>query len=72
MLNECFIEANNMLFPDPCPGNTKYLDIYFTCEKYSEYNPPRVNDGLSLKIFLIYEIVLKCNPYKKRMWYELF
>ena len=27
MVNQCFLEADNMLFPDPCPGNTKYLEV---------------------------------------------
>uniref|UniRef100_A0A8C5H2J4 Adhesion G protein-coupled receptor L1-like n=1 Tax=Gouania willdenowi TaxID=441366 RepID=A0A8C5H2J4_GOUWI len=43
---QCVVVAGSDVFPDPCPGTYKYLEIQYECVPYSEYkdfvNPSRL------------------------------
>lgn len=34
---QCVVVAGSDVFPDPCPGTYKYLEIQYECVPYSEY-----------------------------------
>ncbi|CAB1449740.1 unnamed protein product [Pleuronectes platessa] len=38
---QCVVVAGSDVFPDPCPGTYKYLEIQYECVPYSEYREPR-------------------------------
>lgn len=37
---QCVVVAGTDVFPDPCPGTYKYLEIQYECVPYSEYRDP--------------------------------
>lgn len=37
---QCVVVAGSDVFPDPCPGTYKYLEIQYECVPYSEYRDP--------------------------------
>lgn len=34
---QCGVVAGPDVFPDPCPGTYKYLEVQYECVPYSEY-----------------------------------
>lgn len=43
---QCVVVAGSDVFPDPCPGTYKYLEIQYECVPYSEYLDPFTSSGL--------------------------
>lgn len=37
---QCIVITGSDVFPDPCPGTYKYLEIQYECVPYSEYRDP--------------------------------
>lgn len=36
---QCIVITGSDVFPDPCPGTYKYLEVQYECVPYSEYDP---------------------------------
>lgn len=43
---QCVVVAGSDVFPDPCPGTYKYLEIQYECVPYSEYRDPVIHSHL--------------------------
>lgn len=35
---QCIVVTGSDVFPDPCPGTYKYLEVQYECVPYSKYN----------------------------------
>uniref|UniRef100_H2UF73 Adhesion G protein-coupled receptor L1 n=1 Tax=Takifugu rubripes TaxID=31033 RepID=H2UF73_TAKRU len=47
---QCVVVAGSDVFPDPCPGTYKYLEIQYECVPYSEYQQFFVCPGKLLRV----------------------
>lgn len=45
---QCIVITGSDVFPDPCPGTYKYLEVQYECVPYSKYGPSVMNCKLSL------------------------
>lgn len=36
---QCIVITGSDVFPDPCPGTYKYLEVQYECVPYSKYDP---------------------------------
>lgn len=45
---QCIVITGSDVFPDPCPGTYKYLEVQYECVPYSKYDPSVMNWRLSL------------------------
>lgn len=37
---QCVVVTGSDVFPDPCPGTYKYLEVQYECVPYSKYRHP--------------------------------
>lgn len=37
---QCVVVTGSDVFPDPCPGTYKYLEVQYECVPYSKYHHP--------------------------------
>lgn len=40
---QCIVITGSDVFPDPCPGTYKYLEVQYECVPYSKYDPSVIN-----------------------------
>lgn len=45
---QCIVITGSDVFPDPCPGTYKYLEVQYECVPYSKYDPSVMNWRLPL------------------------
>lgn len=50
---QCVVVTGSDVFPDPCPGTYKYLEVQYECVPYSKYRHPDL-------ILNSYCVFLKC------------
>lgn len=48
---QCIVITGSDVFPDPCPGTYKYLEVQYECVPYSKYDPSVMNWKPSLLPF---------------------
>lgn len=39
---QCVVVTGSDVFPDPCPGTYKYLEVQYECVPYSKYRYPNL------------------------------
>lgn len=39
---QCVVVTGSDVFPDPCPGTYKYLEVQYECVPYSKYRHPNL------------------------------
>lgn len=47
---QCVVVTGSDVFPDPCPGTYKYLEVQYECVPYSKYPHP----DLTLNAYCVY------------------
>lgn len=54
---QCVVVTGSDVFPDPCPGTYKYLEVQYECVPYSKYRYP----NLILKSYCVQLKMVWCN-----------
>ena len=46
---QCAVVAGPDVFPDPCPGTYKYLEVQYECVPYSTYASVRLKNAATIQ-----------------------
>lgn len=59
---QCVVVTGSDVFPDPCPGTYKYLEVQYECVPYSKYSPNLTLTTPNLSLLLTFDMM---------MWWDL-
>lgn len=61
---QCVVVTGSDVFPDPCPGTYKYLEVQYECVPYSKYR----HLNLTLKLYCV---IMKCLYFSHKKLFPL-